>query len=118
MFGNRDVFAYDEPMAVEAEDRFVSVLSGLVGECPPAALLVNQPPMFVRVAVPEAPHRAGGSRLFPTGLIEMALSIERRNELIAMSWAAVGELRCTGKFETDLFQAHCVPHIVHRIGQA
>ena len=69
-----DIFADNEPVRIEPEDRFVILVSGPVGKGPLAVAAMDQRARLVIAPVPVPADGAGGLVLGPAGGIECPLA--------------------------------------------
>ena len=78
----------------------------VIVECPRAAGLPDQVAQFVLVGAPEAGDAATLTHLLPLFRLNPVHVVERGDQQVAMSAAAVGKLLVARKFQADLFQGH------------
>ena len=108
VFSNSYIFAHDKQVLVEAKDRLVVIVARLIREGPGAVATMYQRAMFVRRAVPEAPHGTRGLCLRPAGGIKVAPGVQRSDELITASGTSVGKVRGPSLLQVNTFEAYAL----------
>ena len=86
-----EVFAFAEDVIGEPVNRLVVGLAGDVGERPLAAAGADERPGLVALALPEAMDGADLRGLLPGRPVELAFLRQRKDELVAVTRAAIGD---------------------------
>src|SRR5512134_3910933 len=107
MLGDRDILADGEAVIGEAVDRLIVLFADLIGESPLLAAAVDQQSLLVDVIGYEAPHVAEQPHRGPGPGVQMAVLVQRRNQLIAVARIAVGRVLGTRQFEPDFLELYC-----------
>ena len=84
----------------------VLVTGNVVAEGPAAARAVHEVADILLLAAPEPAHAALLARLLPAVGVDMAVGIERRDELVAVPGRTVRMLLGARQIEADLLQTH------------
>ena len=109
LVADRDVFARTENVRAEAVTALVVVLGApIVVEHPAGVLrparLVHEEADLVLLAIPEPADPAVAPVLLPLRLIDVAVGLERRDELVAVPRRALRKLLRAGEVEPDALE--------------
>jgi hypothetical protein len=103
-----DIFSPSKDMVAEAIAGFVIVriAKEIVMKRPRASRLSDQVTDLIVLSLPETQHTATIPERFPSGMVDLAIVIERRGKLIPACPTAFGKIAIAGQFQTNLKEAH------------
>src|SRR5262249_9660556 len=106
---NRNIFARTEDVSAKAVTAFVVIFRSLIVIEHPSAVLrsarpVQQEAVLIILTFRKSSHAAKIAMPFPRGDIDMAITIERSDELVAIPLGALGELLGASEIEPDTFE--------------
>ena len=108
-YQDADIFTWVKYMRAEAIAAFIIIFLGFTIVEYPASMVgaarpMHQEAMLIRLPFPESSDAAGMAMLLPRRGVDMTVSVERPNELVAMLRRSLGELLRTGETEPDTFE--------------
>jgi hypothetical protein len=103
-----DIFSPPKHMVAEAVAGFViiRIAEEIVMERPRASWLSDQVTDLIVLSLPETHHTATVPVRFPSGMVDVAIVIERRGKLIPACPTALGKIAIAGQFQANLKEAH------------